>query len=339
MAIDDMLPSSLVHDLSLAAGPIVDQVLLNGGPRTGKPYGEVSAVRTMTLDGFDGIADKWAPILKAAGFRIELASVFCHSSPQVKFKSSAHPKYAKATSPTRCELADLLIVIDHLDLKGAVDRRAVLVQAKMLKGGGFKPSGKEWNQHKLLAWLPDFTFESPLYDPAKRNLRKAPRPKAQTAEYAGIDLNSASPEWRHELTRPSAPWFHSPICLADYLANMAVGNPSCGRPAIPDGSDDWSFTVDELLTVTAAQGLTKGAAVVRGNPHTLGFIAATPLLSLSSASAVPVPLQLQQFFGAAASGMGGSGVGNGDEEDASWPDGPISTVHMILGPWDEPPDR
>jgi hypothetical protein len=339
MVTDPMLPSSLAHNLSLAAGPIAAHVLLNGGPRTGKPRGEVSAVRTMTLDGFDDIACKWTPILKAAGFRIELVSVFCHSSPQVKFKSKAHPKYAGATSSSQCELADLLIVIDHLDLKGAVDRRAVLVQAKMLKSGALKPSGKEWVQHKLLAWLPVFTFKSPLYNSAKRNLRKAPWPKVQTAEYAGIDLNGAAPEWRHELTRTSIPWFHSPIRLADYLANMAVGDPSCGRPAIPGGSDDWSFTVDELLAVTAAQGLTKGSTVVRGNPHVVGLMAATSLPSLSSASAVSASHQAPQFFGVAASGTGDGGVSDGDEEDASWPDGPISTVHMTLRPLDEPPNR
>lgn len=337
-----MLPPSLAPDLALAAGPIVDHVLLAGGPRTGKPRGEVSAVRTMTLDGFDGIADKWTPILRAAGFRIELISVFCHSSPQVKFTSSPHPKYAKGTGLSQCELADLLIVIDHLNSIGVVDRRAVLVQAKMLKGGVLKLSGKEWVQHKLLAWLPDFTFKSSLYNPAARNLRNALGPRAQTAEYAGIDLSRASPEWQHELTRRSTPWFHSPSSLADYLANMAVGNPFYGRPAIRGGLDDWSVIVDELLTVTASQGLTKGSAVVRGNPHVLGLMAATPLPSLSSASALPVPLQIQQLSGVAASQIGGSG-GGGEiderDEEASWPDGPISTAHIVLGPLDEPLNR
>lgn len=336
-----MLPSSLAYDLSLAAGPVADHVLLNGGPRTGKPRGEVSGVRTMTLDGFDQIADKWTPILKAAGFCIKLVSVFCHSSPQVKFKASAHPKYAVTSTFRQCELADLLIVIDHLDPKGVVDRRAVLVQAKMLKGGALKPSGKEWVQHKLLAWLPVFTFNSSLYNPAARNLRKAPGLKAQTAEYAGINLSSSAPEWRHELTRKSAPWFHSAIPLADYLANMAVGDPSCGRSAIPGGSDDWSFTVDELLAVTSAQGMTKASTVFRGNPNIVGFMAATHLPSPSFASATPTALQLAQFSGARES-VGGEGGGGGeggadgvDEEDAYWPDGPISTVHMTVGPLDE----
>lgn len=331
-----MLPSSLAHDLSLAASPVPAHVLLNGGPRTGKPRGEVSGVRTMTLDGFDEIADKWTPILNAAGFRIELVSVFCHSSPQVTFKASAHPNYTATSTSCQCELADLLIVIDHIDFKGVVDRRAVLVQAKMLKGGALKPSGKEWVQHKLLAWLPVFTFKSSLYNPAARNLRKAPGPKAPTAEYAGIDLSSLAPEWRHELTRKSAPWFHSAIPLADYLANMAVGAPSCGRPAIPGGSDDWSFTVDELLAVTAAQGMTKASKVVRGNPNIVGFVAATSPPSPSFASATPTAVQLAQLLGARESGGGEGGAHGVDEEDAYWPDGPISTVHMTIGRLDEP---
>lgn len=331
-----MLPSSLAYPLSIAAGSVVDHVLLSGGPRTVKPSGEVSAVRTMTLDGFDAIADMWTPILKAAGFRIELVSVFCHSSPQVVFNASSHPNYVVTGSFSQCELADLLIVIDHRDLKGGVDRRAVLVQAKMLKSGALKPSGKEWVQHKLLAWLPVFRFKSSLYSTAVRNLRKAPGSIAQTAEYAGISLSSSAPEWRHELTRKSAPWFHSAAPLGSYLAGMAVGEPSCGRQAIPGGSDDWSFAVDELLAVTAAQGMTKASTVVRGNPNIVGFMSVTSLPSPSFASDTPTDLHLGQLSGARGSGGGVSGTGRVEKEDAYWPDGPISTVHMTVGPLDEP---
>ncbi len=269
-----MLPSSLAHTLYAAADPVIAKVLAHGGLRTAAPSGEVSAVRTMTLDGFDEIAAAWAPILKACGYRIDLRAVFCHSRPHVTFAPVPHPNYPSGTTPRRCELADLLIVIDHVDhTKEIDDRRAVLVQAKMLKSGAVKPAGKEWVQHELLAWLPTFTFVDPGYHPRSRNLNGTPLvgSSAHTSEYGGIDLKSSPREWRHELTQTTPPWFNSPVPLAAYLAGMATGDISCSRKAVRDGSDDWSFTVDELLRVTAARPITNKSGVARGNRQCYRF--------------------------------------------------------------------
>lgn len=307
-----MLPSALAPNLYSAADPVVAKVLAHGGARTGKPHDEVSAVRTMTLDGFDQIAAAWSPILKTSGYRIDLRAVFCHSRPHVTFAPVPHPNYPGGTAPRRCELADLLIVIDHFDLlKGIPDRRAVLVQAKMLKGGAVRPSRSEWVQHELLAWLPSFTFVDRGYDPRSRNLNGKPQVgmPAYTAEYGGIDLKSSPPEWRHELTLTIAPWFHSPAPLACYLAKMATGDPHYSRKAARAGSDDWSFTVDELLQATAARPITKKRDVCRGNGNVVGFIAET-------------------------SSPAGAGDGGGhdhiDGEIPEWPEGPISTIRLIL---------
>lgn len=303
-----MLPSSLVQVLSNAADPVIAKVLAHGGARTCKPSGEVSAVRTMTLDGFDEIAAAWASILNTNGYRIVLRTVFCHSRPHVTFAPVPHPNYPVGGKPRRCELADLLIVIDHVDRSKKVDdRHAVLIQAKMLKGGVVQPSGKEWIQHELLAWLPTFTFVDPGYDSRSRDLRGTPLVGSplHTGEYGGIDLKSSSPGWRHELTQTTTPWFNSPVSLARYMALMATGNPDCSRKALRGGSDDWSYTVDELLRVTAARPITKKSGVARGNANVVGFIANTSSF--------------------------GSGDDYVDGNMSEWPDGPISTIHVILG--------
>lgn len=311
-----MLPQQLAPVLYIAADPVIATVLTSGGTRSGKPpHDEVSAVRAMTLDGFDQIAAAWSPILKAHGYRIDLRAIFCHSRPHVTFAPVPHPKYSGGPTPRRCELADLLIVIDHFDpFKKIDDRHAVLIQAKMLKGGAVKPSRKEWVQHELLAWLPSFTFVDHGYDPRSRDLNGPPQVgvPAYTAEYGGIDLKSSPPEWWHELTQTTKPWFRSPVRLACYLAKMATGANAYSRKAVRGGSDDWSFTVDELLRVTAACPITKKSSVTRGNDNVVGFIADT----------------------SSHAGAGGGG-GHVEGEMLEWPEGPISTIHVTLNSIDD----
>lgn len=316
-----MLPFSLTNSLKTAADSAILKVLEQGGARTPRPSGEVTAVRTMTLDGFDEIADRWSPILKPS-YRIDLRAVFCHSRPHVTFSPVPHPKFPGGTKPRRCELADLLIVIDHVDPSRRInERRAVLVQAKILKGGVVKPSGSEWVQHELLGWLPEFSFVDPGYDSRSRDLKGGNQvgSPSLTAEYGGIDLKAAPPIWRQELTSVRAPWFTSPISLADFLASMATGQTDCGRLAVRGGSDDWSFTVDELLRVTAAHPIVKKEAkVLRGNDNVVGFIA----------DSSPLPVN------------GGGGWYEYIEGDVpEWPEGPISTVHMHISSIDDRPDE
>lgn len=304
-----MLPKSLISELFNAADPVITNVLSSLGTKPGMPKGEVSAVKALTLAGFDGIAAAWAPILKACGYRIELRAVFCHSRPHVTFAPVPHPKYPGGATPRRCELADLLIVMDHIDRRRKVnDRRAVLVQAKMLKGGAVKLSGKEWVQHELLAWRPPFTFVDCRYDSRSRDLDKAPcvGQCVCTTEYGGIDLTSSPPRWQSELTCKAAPWVHSPISLAGYLARMATGVASCSRRAVKGGVDDWSFTVDELLRETASLPITKRSGLRRGNNNFVGLISNTSLHA------------------------GDGGTAESDDTTSEWSEGPISTAHMTM---------
>ena len=317
-----MLPSSLTVPLQTAADIAISKVLVQGGAHTRRPSGEVTAVRTMTIDGFDEIAASWSPILKSAGYRIDLRAVFCHSRPHVTFAPVPHPKYPGGKVPRRCELADLMIVMDHVDLLHNIDdRRAVLVQAKLLKSGKVRPSGAEWVQHELLSWLPVFTFVDAGYDPRNRNLNGTPLIGSPTlsAEYGGIDLKTSPPVWQHELTQTTAPWFNSSIPLPNFLACMVTDAFNCGRDAVRGGSDDWSFTVDELLRVTAAHPITKKkSSVLRGNDNVVGFLADT-----------------SSFF---KSGDGGrDDYIEGDVPE--WPEGPISTIHMSIRSIDDRTDE
>jgi hypothetical protein len=308
-----MLPTSLKSSLVTPAAAAIAQVLANGGSRTVKPRGEVSAVRTMTLDGFDKIAAAWSPILANHGYKLELQAVFCHSRPWVRFPRVPSPFAPAVPVPdAQCELADLLVVVDHrLPAPRQVERRAVLIQAKLLKGGSIRPSGKEWLQHELLAWLPSFQFVNGHYHPRPRSLAATPLvgDPALTAEYGSIELTLA--EWLQWLPKTSRPCFTNVINLANFLAGTATGGRYCSREAIPGGNDDWSFTVDELLRVTAARPIVKSApTILRGNGNTIGFIADTSAL-----------------------GGGGSGGGEGDLVE-EWPEGPISTIHMIVSGFD-----
>lgn len=298
----------LLSDLTDAANIAIVNALANGGARTPKPTHEVPAVRTLTLDGFDAIAAAWAALVRRRAYRLELTAVFCHSRPQVNFTPHRH-----LPSTGRCELADLLIVIDHQDWSGHIDdRRAVLVQAKRLKGQpDIKLQGSEWTQHELLSDLPSFVFDDRIYDPRQRDLKASP-PVGDpqfTAEYGGVELQSAAKRWAHWIPMPPDQ-LRSPIELGFYLAQMAMGLDGCGRLAIANGQDDWSFTVDELLRVTGALPIVQSTpAELRGNSNVIGRICDT-------AAYLSVPPGLS------------AGGGPTKSEDDYWPDGPISVVHL-----------
>lgn len=316
-----MLPSSLFFSLNTAADTAISKVLAHGGIHTPPPRGEVTAVRTMTLDGFNEIATNWSPILKSAGYQIKLVSVFCHSRPQVTFTAVPHPNHPGGSLTRRCELADLLIVIDHEDSIGPIqDRRAVLVQAKLLKSNVLRLSGGEWIQHELLGWLPAFTFVDAGYDPRIRDFKGSPLVGKPTysAEYGGIDLTTSPPVWRQELTMKTVPWFHSPISLANFLAGMATGDTNCSREAVSGGLDDWSFTVDELLRFTATRVVQSTGPGPRGNTNVVG------LMTDTSISSDPDDGGWDSYI---------------EGEEPEWPEGPISVVHMTIHPIDERADE
>lgn len=307
-----MLPleTTLIRRLADAAELAVNQTLEQDGPRSPRPTGEVSAVRKLVLDGFDAIAHSWEPLLRRLSLRIELSATFTHSRPHVTFTPV---RYTSGTG--RCELADLLIVIDHQDHSGVIqDRRAALVQAKRVKKGEIKLSGADWTQHELLLDLPAFSFVDPAYALGLRDLKTAPQVGDPdfTAEYGGVEVDGTPRHWI--LWMPAPPGnLAAPLNFGTWLARMAAGLPMTGRLAEPDGSDDWSATVKELLKVTGALPIViSDDAVLRKNPNVIGRI-------VDRASYLSVPL-----------GLSAGGGPRKPEMEDYWPEGPISTVHVTF---------
>lgn len=315
-----MLPPNgrLMFDLQALADAEIRAALENGGSLSRRPWDEVSGVRTIVLDGIDQIAAAWKPTLSAANIEIELTAVFCHSRPQVSFP----PKiYVQGTG--RCELADLLIVIDHRRIDGSVsDRRAVLIQAKRNKDGGINLSGSDWTQHELLSTLPVFHFIEQSYDTARpRDLKRVPAcgRRSRTAEYGGIELEGTPRTWTSLVPRsiihPTlVKSLEEPIPLAALLVQMAFGTPACGRKAVQGANDDWSFTVDELLRVTGEIEINAndGTGIIRRNARVSGVI-------VDTAAYLSTPR-----------GVGAGGGPVKPDEETYWPDGPMSTIHLTL---------
>lgn len=90
---------------------------------------------------------------------------------------------------------------------------------------------------------------------------------------------------------------------------MTTENSSYTRDAVCGGAADCSFTVDELLRVTAARPITKKSGVLRGNHNVVGFIEDTSSLPVAG---------------------GGEMDGYIERDAAEWPEGPIFTVHISM---------
>jgi hypothetical protein len=307
-----MVPLADPHAQTLAtlADLVVEKALAFGGSQTDRPTGEVSAVETLTRDGFSEIAKAWDPVLSMLNYQVDLHAVFVHSRPQVRWPRS------NGTNG-RCELADLLVVIDHKGPGHLEDRRAVLIQAKLLKGGQIKLRGKEWVQFELLSQWPAFTFVTPGYAANSRDLldESVCENALNTGEYGGIDLKSKPPMCVQELVGPGRTTVGR-ISLGQLLVGMVRGADQTGRQAHIGGADDWSATVDELLRVTAALPITIASGVPRGHSHSVGIFVAEanygmmPSLSAAGAGRDRPPPKFE--------------VEEGD------PGGPISTVRLTF---------
>ena len=313
-----MLPHlpGIAEQLALAAHAGFQQALASGGPRSGgRPGDEVAAVKAIVLDGFAEAAAEWTRLLGPYGYRLELRPVFVHSRPHVAFTKTDG-------TPGRCELADLLVVIDFQPSgDGRPDRRAVLIQGKVAKKGRIRLYGKEWVQFELLSRWPRFTFATPGYDPRARNLTGPATPGSHilTGEYGAIHLAAALPHWTQLMVTPPK-GFIGDCDFGQFLATMAFGAGMCGREADAGGADDWSFTVDELLRVTGALPIVKSASHLRGQTYGAGFL---QMLEFSSAASLSSPA-------AAASSEGGGDEPPPEDGDEPWPDGPMSTVQLIV---------
>jgi hypothetical protein len=194
---DVLLSANTLHRMSSKADRALAEALLRGAtimkhpPRT-----EVGFVAAVTLDGIKAIAGAWEPALAPLGLSINIQGVFCHGRPQV------------ITKKFRCELADLLIVVDRRD-SGHLVRRATLIQAKMAWRkqlvqftGASSPKQLELYQN----W-PPFRFVEADYGPAF--FRLAGSPYGEGGSFGVIDRHlildpdTTPPVWTQHNPHPT----------------------------------------------------------------------------------------------------------------------------------------
>lgn len=264
-----MLTSSgLKQNLISAAGSLVAAALQKGDPPTvAAPSDEPTAVAAVTWVGMPDVVAQWRPVLQPLGFQLSLHSVFCHQSPQVSF-------FDQGGKTQQCELADLLIVVDETASGAIRDRRAIFVQAKKFStSGAISIPAASRDQLELYESWPSFRFVSGPYKPVPRNFAGSGQPGSsnESGRYGGIDLPPTAPLWEHIVpsTNPAMRRGNG-IELAEFVGGMVVGDASIGREAQASGNDDWSMTVDEILSTTAAQSVTLTASLGSGVTHPRG---------------------------------------------------------------------
>lgn len=240
-----MIPSSLIPSLASAANTAIDSVLRVGAPGQATPTGEVGFVAAVTLGGVYGIAAAWQPILHPHGYSVKISGVFCHQSPKATFTDN----HGNVVS---CELADLLVVVEDYT-GGSLGRRwAALVQAKMAAPGGGQNLTQpgDLRQLDLLSRWPSFRL--PRAYPAGGRDFSTCKHAGKTIDCGryGLIAKQPNPDWHQQ--PPAATMPAGGDQLGTFLANMVeIGQVGFGRESTGLG-DDWSRTVDELMTRTYA---------------------------------------------------------------------------------------
>lgn len=283
-----------------------------GGPK----LPEVPAVETVVRLGMRMVARQWRRTgLMPKGTGLALQSIFTHAAPKVRFDRPGG-------GSGRCELADLLIVVDDpAAVTPQQRRRGVLVQAKLHDSPGCLELNdrNERVQFELLSSWPEFKLEAGFYRPHDRDLKLGPSDHAWSGEYGGIDQPPPGAWTQYHIRNAifsTSPPVSGAISLGQLLAGMLAGKDGYGRAAIPLGRDPWSELLDELLNVTFNRPLRNSRPKSkRGRSSQLGFVNLSEevdgrsILHSSGSSEPP-------FW---------------DSGEDEWPDGAISIVRLIVG--------
>jgi hypothetical protein len=130
------------------------------------------------------------------------------------------------------------------------------------------------DQLELYELWPSFSFVLGPYKSGARDFAASGQPgsSGESGRYGGIDLSPTAPRWEQIVpsTKPAMQRGNG-IELAEFVAGMVVGDVGNGREAHASGRDDWSMTVDEILSITAGQSVMLAASLGRGVPHSRGI--------------------------------------------------------------------
>ena len=210
--------------------------------RFGVPTGasEPQFVAAVVLNAIPEIAMIWEPILNHAGLSATFSSVFCHQSPIATYQDSACKKHS-------CELADLLVVVDDRTNGTQVRRRAVLVQAKMAAPqGGKRLSSSDLTQLNLYSTWPAFRLGSGFRS-CLRHFSNCRHP-GNLDDCGRYGLIGRCPRLWHQQA-PARTMPSGGDELGTFLARMVDNRSGYGREAT-GRADDWSRTVEELMSIT-----------------------------------------------------------------------------------------
>jgi len=240
-----MLPGGVIVAMASLADAAIDNALYVGSPTMiMRPRTEVGFVAAVTLGSIGDIAAAWRPLCSGLGLGLDLVGVFCHGAPLVEFT------YARRER-RRCELADLLLVVD-INSAGSFTRRAVLIQAKMARAAGrVSLSGaSSLVQLDLYQHWPKFDFMEPVYGMSNVDFTQG----ATTSDSGTIGVIDRhfrkQPVWTQHPASPTPAIIRAEPHLGEFMAEMVGGASGFGRPATPSLQTDWSETVEQLLKET-----------------------------------------------------------------------------------------
>jgi len=235
-----LIPHHLIPGLSAIANDAVDDALVHGAPGfVAPPTSEVGYVAAVVRGALRKIALQWIPILAGAKVKCSITGVFCHQSPKVRFTDLSG-------APRTRELADLLIVHDNIARSGKITRRAALVQAKMAGAAIDLPQ-----LHLYRSW-PLFRIQHRAFHKKLRHFKMPPYlPWEDSGCYGIIDKGPTVPSWHCVVPQSKMGVVGAPTLgtFRTEMLNLTLSDR--GRLALPGGKDDWSFTIDELLRITA----------------------------------------------------------------------------------------
>ena len=187
------------------------------------------------------IAMYWEPIFNHAGLSAKFSAVFCHQSPMATFQDSQ-------CNVRRCELADLLVVVDDTTSGTLVQRRAVLVQAKMAESQGGKTLTRlgDLTQLELYSTWPSFELGSGFPGGLRDFSTCLHAGKPDDCGRYGL-IGGCPLVWHQQEPAQAMP--SGGVELGTFLARMVESRSGYGREAT-GLADDWSRTIEDLMRIT-----------------------------------------------------------------------------------------
>jgi len=313
-----LLPRDVVVAMASTANKAIDNVLLVGShAMLSPPRNEAGFIAAVTLGGIKEIAKAWRPLCDGLSLTLDLSGVFCHAAPLVKFTDAKRRLW-------RCELADLLIVVDF-GSTGSFIRRAALVQAKMARAAErVSLSGTSTQvQLNLYQNWHKFDFEEAVYGMSQVDFTKGRGGISDSGTIGVIDRHlKTQPVWTQHAASPAPAIILNQPRLGEFIAEMVDGTRSgFGRLATPKLQTDWSKVVERLLEVTYGRAFhhkpTLGPTGAPRGVHAVACLSFRPGAGLMSA-----------IWGGS---MKGPPYDFETREDDGQPSG-ISVVHICIGP-------